>query len=256
MENRVILIIGATSMIGRACAKILDRDGNILILLGRDKEKLSSLTKGIKGAWDSYVMDVTSENDVNNTIKKVLKKYERVDALVYNVAMYPWKKIEDLSAQAYQSTLTTNLVGAFLVTKACIPFMKKQRKGKIVYISSLAGETIGVPFMAAYTSSKAGLNGLMRTAALELAPFDISVNAISPGKVWDPATLSEEERAQKLRSIPLGRFIDPKDISTMVEFLLSEKANNITGQNFIVDGGQSILGKESHLNDPRTLLEL
>lgn len=82
----------------------------------------------------------------------------------------------------------------------------------------------------------------MRKAALELAPFHICVNAVSPGKVWDPTQLSEEEKSQKLRSVPLECFISPTDIAHMVDFLLSDKAHNITGQNFIIDGGQSILG--------------
>lgn len=119
--------------------------------------------------------------------------------------------------------------------------MQEKRQGKIIYISSLAGEIKGLPHMSAYSATKAGLNGFMRTCALELAPFNINVNSISPGKVYDHTTLTKEQVTEKLETVPLKRFIDPLDIAHMVEFLISEKAQNITGQNFIVDGGQSII---------------
>ena len=138
--------------------------------------------------------------------------------------------------------MDTNLTGAFLLTKYCIPSMKKRGFGKFVFISSIAGESIGLPNMSAYATSKSGLNGFMRTAALELAPFNINVNSISPGKIYDPSALSQEEMETKTSSIPFKRFVEPTDIAHMAEFLISERSKNITGQNFAIDGGQSILG--------------
>ena len=96
--------------------------------------------------------------------------------------------------------------------------------------------------MSAYATSKAGLKGFMRALSLELAPFNINVNSISPGKTFDPSTLSQEEIEKKTASIPLRRFIEPVDIACLAKFLISDQAKNITGQDFIVDGGQSILG--------------
>ncbi len=242
MEKKIILIAGATSMIGNALLKILDQEDNALILLGRNSEKLHLLANEIKTISEIYVTDFASEASIFHTVEEILKKYNRIDDLIYNIAIYPWKTIENLSSQEYRQTLEVNLTSAFLLTKACIPTMKKYNSGKIIYISSIAGENIGLPNMAAYSASKAGLNGLMRTCALELAEFNINVNSISPGKIYDSIHLNSNEIAEKLRSLPLGRFIDPLDIAHMVAFLISDKAKNITGQNFIIDGGQSVLG--------------
>ncbi len=115
-------------------------------------------------------------------------------------------------------------------------------------MSSTAGENLGLPHMAAYSASKAGLNGFMRTAAVEFSKYNINVNSISPGKIYDENILTQDECRKKLRPIPLQRFIKPMDVAHMALFLASEKANNITGQNFIIDGGQSILGEEAHIH--------
>lgn len=156
--------------------------------------------------------------------------------------IYPWEPIESLSAEDWQKTMETNLSGAFLLTKYCIPFMKQKRSGKFVFIASLAGDPLGLPNMSAYAASKAGLKGFMRTVALELASFNINVNSISPGKTYDPSTLTPAEIENKTASIPLRRFIEPSDIAYLVQFLISSQSKNITGQDFILDGGQSILG--------------
>lgn len=242
MEKKIILISGATSMIGNALLETLDQADNILILLGLNQEKLELLANEIKTISEVHVTDFASETSIYNSIEEVLKKYQRIDAIIYNIAIYPWKTIEELSCQEFRQALEVNLTGAFILTKVCIPAMKKNNTGKIVYISSIAGENIGLPNMAAYSSSKAGLNGLMRTCALELAKFNINVNSISPGKIYDSTQLEFKTIAEKLGSVPLGRFIDPLDIAHMAAFLISKKSKNITGQNFIIDGGQSILG--------------
>jgi 3-oxoacyl-[acyl-carrier protein] reductase len=244
MNSKVILIVGATSMIGTACVHLLAKRKLELVLLGRDIQRLEALLKESK-ASAVYVTDVASESEITACVNEVLSTYGRIDAVIYNAAIYPWKNIESLSLQEWHATMDVNLTGAFLITKACISFMKEQHFGRVVFISSIAGETIGLPHMSVYGASKAGLNGFMRTASLELAPFNITVNSVSPGKVYDVSMLTHEEVHKKIRPIPLGRFVDPEDIAHMVDFLISDKAKNITGQNFVIDGGQSILGEEA-----------
>ncbi|HQS84701.1 MAG TPA: SDR family oxidoreductase [Alphaproteobacteria bacterium] len=246
--NKIVLLVGATSMIGRACARVLSEKNMTMILLGRDSEKLGNLKRASDSA-DAHVLDVTSEPQIESIVAEVLKTYGSIDAVIYNAGIYPWKDIESLSLQAWRDTLDVTLTGAFLMTKACAKIMKKQRSGKFVFISSLAGETIGVPHMSAYATSKAGLNGFMRTAALELAPFKITANSISPGKVYDAASMTEAEILDKTKPIPLRRFVEGEDIAHMAAFLISDLAKNITGQNFVIDGGQSILGEEGHVVD-------
>lgn len=234
-------------MIGNACAHLFAHNRMKGMLTAHTKEKLESLSQIRDEDFQKRSMDVCSETDVQRIINQTIESFHRIDAVIYNAAIYPYKSIEECDLLDWKKGLDTNLTGAFAVTKACIPIMKKQGFGKIVFISSIAGENIGLPCMSAYASSKAGLNGFMRTAAIELAPFNINVNSISPGKVYDPQTLTAEERDIKLSPVPLKRFVHPNDVAEMAFFLISDKANSITGQNFIIDGGQSILGEERHL---------
>jgi 3-oxoacyl-[acyl-carrier protein] reductase len=242
MKNKVILIVGATSMIGRACAHLFAKEGAQLTLLGQDQTKLMDLANELNVPAEIGCINITSESDVNTIIKKTADTYKHIDALVLNVAIYPWKSVEELTLKEWQNTLEVNLTSAFLIVQACFQVMKKQNAGTMVLISSLAGEIIGLPYMSAYSSTKAGLNGFMHTAALEFAPYNITVNSVSPGKIYDPKSLNQTKKDKKIATIPLGRFIEPIDIAQTVKFLISDHAKNITGQNFIVDGRQSVLG--------------
>jgi 3-oxoacyl-[acyl-carrier protein] reductase len=249
MENKVVLIMGATSMIGNACAKVLAKQGVKLMLVARNSNKLAELAREIPGQIEYCVRDLKSEDDIQFIIDKTIHCFHQIDALIYNVAIYPWKKIDELSLLEWNQTLHLNFTLPFLFTQACFHMMKQQKSGRIILISSIAGEIIGLPHMAAYATSKAGINGLMRTAALEFAPYHITVNSISPGKMYDPKTLNELEIKTKIAPVPLQRFIGPQDIANMAAFLLSNKAKNITGQNLIIDGGQSIVGENAHIQD-------
>ncbi len=166
MDKKVILIAGATSMIGRACANILSSKNTIIILLGRNYEKLKLLSEETGNESEFFVTDFCSETSVNKALGEIIKKHPCIDTIIYNVAVYPWKTIENLLLEEWQNSIASNLSGAFLLSKAIIPSLKKQRHGKIVYISSIAGEQMGLPYMSA---SKAGLNGLMRTCAIEVS---------------------------------------------------------------------------------------
>lgn len=247
MKDRVVLIVGATSMIGQACAHLLTEKGMKLMLSAHSVNKLKNLTKTLTGHFEQCVTNICSQGDVESMLERTMSVFHRIDAVIYNAAIYPQKSIHELKLSEWKETIDTNLTGAFLTTKACARVMQKQREGKLIFISSIAGETIGLPYMSAYAASKAALNGFMRTAAVELASYNINVNSISPGKVFDPHTLSPEEKRAKLSPIPLKRFIQPSDIAEMALFLLSDQAKNITGQNFIIDGGQSILGEDAHI---------
>lgn len=246
MRDKVVLITGATSMIGQACAHLFSQKGMKLMLAGRSAPKLENFAKDLTGHVDLCVTDICLEADVQSMVEQTMASFHRIDAVIHNIAVYPWKLINELELLEWKQTLDTNLTGAFLTTKACSRIMQKQRSGKFIFMSSIAGETMGLPYMSAYAASKAGINGFMRTAAIEFAPYNINVNSISSGKMFEAHTLTEEEQRLKLSPLPLKRFIEPIDIAEMALFLLSDKAKNITGQNFIIDGGQSILGEDAH----------
>ena len=238
--NQVVLIAGATSMIGRACAHVLDDRGYSTILLGRNEEKLQVLSQSLKRKTEYYTVDFSSPESLQKTLDDVIHAHPNIYACIYNIGIYPWHCTENLPLEDWKSALDINLTAAFILTQAIIPLFKQHNKGRLIYMSSIAGETIGLPSMGAYAASKAGLNGLMRTVALELAPFQATANSISPGKVYDAATLTPEEIASKLKTIPLKRFVDPMDIAHMSHFLCSDKASMITGQNIVIDGGQTV----------------
>jgi len=248
MKDKVVLVIGATSMIGMSVAKLFAQHGMKLMLVGRNHKKLSALVDELAGEVEFCVADVSIPKDIELVINKTLKLFKRIDAVIINTAIYPWKKIEELELADWNNALAVNLTAPFLIGKACYASMKKLKSGSIIFISSIVGEIIGLPHMAAYASSKAAVNGFMRTAAIEFAPSNITVNSISPGKMYDISTMTNAEIKARLAPIPLQRFIEPDDIANMALFLISTPARNITGQNFIIDGGQSILGENGHLN--------
>jgi len=247
MKDNVILIMGATSMIGQACARLFAQQRMKLMLVARDQQKLNKLVNELTGEIDFCVADIGIQDGVKTVINKTMKSFHRIDAVIYNVAIYPWKRIDEINLTEWNQTLNTNLTGAFLTTQACFSVMKEQRGGNILFMSSIAGEIIGLPYMSAYATTKAAINGFMRTAAIEFAPYNIKVNSISPGKIYDANTMSEDEYKIKVAPIPLQRFIEPEDIANMAMFLLTDKAKNITGQNFIIDGGQSVVGENDHV---------
>lgn len=237
---RTILIAGATSMIGKACAGLFDAPGNTLVLIGRNEKSLQELSQSLKVPCKTYVCDLGQLHHIEQVMSKVLNLHEQIDVFIHNVSVYPFDSIEQLSFEDWDATNKIGLGSAFAMTRALIPLFKRQQSGKIIYISSITGEHIGLKGMSAYATVKAGLNGFMRTCALELAEYKINVNSISPGKVYDVDTLTFDQQKEKLSNVPLKTFIDPMDIANMAEFLASEKARTITGQNIVIDAGQTV----------------
>jgi len=244
MKNKVVVVIGATSMIGQAVARLFSECGATLVLIGRSAEKMEKLFGKLNTSH--FVADVTDTPALTKVINEIAEQFGQVDCLIQNTAIYPFKFAESLSLDEWDQTLKTNLTACFVAAKAVIPIMKMKKSGKIIFISSVAGEIFGLPGMSSYTATKAGLNGFMRSLSIELARFNINVNCISPGKVYDVSTLNAEEQEKLLKPVPLKRFIKPVDIAHMSLFLASSHAVNITGQNFVIDGGQTILAEEAH----------
>lgn len=249
IQNKVVIITGATSMIGASCAKLLAEQGAKLMLTGRSKSKLEAIADDLPASVEIAIVNNTSEVEIETMVQKTLSCFGCIDAVIQNTAIYPWKSIEALTLAEWKEALDVNLTGVFLTTQACFSAMKQNNLGKFVLMSSIAGENIGLPHMSAYATSKAGLNGFMRAAAIEFAKYNININCISPGRMYDEKTLSIKECQDKLKPMPLKRFIKPIDVASMAMFLISEKSDNITGQNMIIDGGQSVLGEESHIQD-------
>jgi 3-oxoacyl-[acyl-carrier protein] reductase len=233
MTNRTALITGASRGIGLACARALAAGGARVILAARNIEKLKAAVAEVPGS--SWVqIDMASAESV----KEAFAKAGKIDILVNNAAITKDGLALRMKKDDWDAVLATNLTGAFLAMQQVLQPMMKERWGRIINISSIVGET-GNPGQANYVASKAGLIGLTKSLAQEIASRNITVNAIAPGFIETDMTaaLSEEMKNNMLSHIPLKRFGKAEDIAAAVKFLASDDAGYITGAVLNVNGG-------------------
>jgi 3-oxoacyl-[acyl-carrier protein] reductase len=244
--SRVCLITGASRGIGRATAIRLAQDGlDVVINYHRRERDAREVAKRVEELGQRALVvqaDVASYEDVEAMVSMAVDCLGSIDVLVNNAGIYERTTLEDLSLDGWRRTLDVNLTGAFNCIKAVLPSMKKLGWGRIINISSQIAIR-GTDHGADYAASKAGLLGLTRAAALELARFGITVNAIAPGTVETDiiAHYTEEDRRLKAQRIPLGRIGSPEEIASAVSFLASDDASYITGATLHVNGGGLIV---------------
>jgi len=233
MPNRTAFVTGASRGIGLACAHALASAGARVILGARDAAKLEAASAAIPGSsW--VTLDLSSQE----SIKEAFAKAGPVDILVNNAAITKDGLALRMKKDDWDAVLSTNLTGAFLAIQQVMQGMMKERWGRIINISSIVGET-GNPGQANYVASKAGLIGLTKSLAQEIASRNITVNAIAPGFIDTDMTaaLSDQLKQNMLAHIPLKRFGKPEDVAAAVKFLASEEAGYITGAVLNVNGG-------------------
>lgn len=243
VQDKVALVTGGSKGIGYAMALALAKYGADIVLVSRNPEEGEEAAGNIRKLGRKAVAlkaDVTDSREVQTAIDRALQEFGRIDILVNNAGMNIRKPVTDYAESEWDQVLNTNLKGVFLVAQAVGKVMIKQKKGKVINISSILG-SIGMPWQAAYASSKGGINQLTKVLALEWAPYNIQVNAIAPTYIKTPMTagwLSDPERYTKiLDSTPMGRVGENADLVGPVVFLASEASNYITGQVIHVDGG-------------------
>ena len=237
---------GAANGIGRAIAERFAAEGAAVVLGDIEGEALARVTAGIagKGGKAEAVMgDLTEEAGATRLIDRANAKHGRIDILVNNLGGSRNAKIWEMPVADFDYVLRLNLRSTFLVTRAAAPHMMKRRQGRIICLSSGARE--GTPWTAyyqggaAYSMAKAGVHGFIRDVALELAEYNITVNAVAPGFITTDMTagLSDEIKNSIHSKIPLGKTGTPEDIANAVAFLASAESGYITGQVLCVDGG-------------------
>lgn len=235
---------GAGQGIGREVSLQLAQAGAKVVLIDVSDKVFDVLReiRGFGGDGLAIKCDVSRWEDVRAAVNQVLDKFGRIDILVNNAGIYPFKPFTEMGEQDWDKVLDVNLKGVFNFTRAVLPRMIEQRRGKIINISSIAGSVVGFPNLVHYSASKAGIIGFTRALALETAQYGITVNAISPGPIETPGigVLSKEAYEQVRRAIPLGRFGKPEEVAYLVLFLASDKSDFITGQNIVIDGGYTI----------------
>ncbi len=245
LQGRVAVVTGSGRGIGFAIARKLSDDGAAVVVVDRDAEILDAARARIGG--DRQVLtvaaDVSSAADMERVAAGAIDAFGRIDILCPNAAVFDSSPLDTMEEALWDRLMSVNLKGVWLAVKACLPAMKSQRYGRIVASSSITGNRTAITGMAHYASTKAGINGFVRAAALELAPFGISVNAVEPGHVMTEGAGPMYDAAFKAAVeafIPVGRFADPADIAEAVAFLAGEKAGYITGQMLTVDGGLTL----------------
>lgn len=247
LKDKVVIITGASQGIGKGIAEIFAKEGAKIVIVSRTETKLKSVVDEISknGGKISYIVgDITNPNEMKIVVNKTVKQYGRIDILIHNAAgIYPFEKVEDMSYETWRKALNTNLDAVFLVIKSVLPYMKKQKYGRIVFTSSISGPRVGLPGKAHYTASKAGLTGFMKTLAIEIAKYGITVNAVEPGNIKTEGLLtknSSKSIKQRINLIPIGRLGTIYEIAYAHLFLATDEAKYITGQSIIVDGGQTL----------------
>jgi 3-oxoacyl-[acyl-carrier protein] reductase len=241
LKDKVALVTGASQGIGRATSLTLSEAGAKVAVAARNTEKLSSLVAEIeaaRGAALAVPMDVADAAQVKAGFQQVLAKFGRLDILVNNAAITRDTLALRMKLEDWDAVLRTNLTGAHLCIQQALGAMLKQRSGRIINITSVVAET-GNAGQSNYVASKAGLIGLTRAIAVEVASRSITVNAIAPGFIETPMTdvLSQELKDKMKSLIPLGRFGADREIAAAIVFLASDEAAYITGQVLDVNGG-------------------
>jgi 3-oxoacyl-[acyl-carrier protein] reductase len=241
LTGKVALVTGASQGIGRAIAVALAAGGARVALAARNEQKLAEAAGQIQSAGGealSIKMDVAEAEQIKAGFQQVLAKFGRLDILVNNAAITRDGLALRMKLEDWDTVMRTNLTAAHLCTQQALSTMMKQRWGRIINITSVVAET-GNAGQANYVAAKAGLIGLTRAIATEMASRNITVNAVAPGFIATPMTdpLPEKVKEEMKGRIPLGRFGTENDVAAAIVFLASEEAGYITGHVLDVNGG-------------------
>jgi 3-oxoacyl-[acyl-carrier protein] reductase len=240
LENKIAIITGASKGIGKGIAKIFAQHGAKLIITGRHQQDLENTAGQIGGTVIPVVADVKNLSDMQRAADTAIEQFGRIDILCQNAGIYPTRLLRDMTEEEWDEVCDTNLKGSFIAMKACLPYMEKQKYGRIVMISSITGPKVTQPGFAHYAASKAGMNGLIKTAALEYARAGITVNGVEPGNI---VTEGLDDRPVDIvtalkQAIPMNEFGTVDDVAYTAMFLAADEARYITGETIVVDGGQ------------------
>jgi NAD(P)-dependent dehydrogenase (short-subunit alcohol dehydrogenase family) len=240
LENRVAVITGASRGLGKAMAIALADAGAKIALVGRDKAKLEETAAAIPSESAIFLADVTVEEQVRALENGVREKFGRCDILINNAGMNIRKPLVEYTLDEWNQVVDTNLTSVFLVTRSFIPLMTGRGYGRILNLTSIMSH-ISLPGRTAYSASKAGLLGMTKALAQELAPEGITVVAISPGPFateMNAALINNPELNQQfLSNIPLSRWGKVEEVGKLALYLCSEEAGFITGTDILIDGG-------------------
>lgn len=248
MREKVILISGATSGIGRAASLLFAENGAKVVAVGRNEQELNALktdSENLTGNIETNVADLSDTAQIEKTVAKTSAKFGQIDVLVNAAGIILNGTIETTTLEDWDTMMNINLRSMFFMMQKCVPLLEKT-EGNIVNVSSVSG-TRAFPNVLAYCVSKAGVDQLTRCAALELAPQKIRVNAVNPGVVVTDLhkrggmaeNAYENFLENSKKTHPIGRVGNAKEIAELIFYLASEKASWITGATYAIDGGRA-----------------
>lgn len=240
LKKKVALITGGTRGIGFETARLFKENNAEVVLFGSKKETVDEAIEKLKNeGYDvsGYYPNLNDFAEVESTIKEIVSKYGHIDILVNNAGISANKKIEETTSEDFAKIINLNVNAVFNMTKAVVPYMKENKGGVILNTSSMVS-IYGQPSGVGYPASKFAVNGITKSLSRELAPFNIRVNAVAPGVTNTDmiAKLPKEQIEPIIKTIPLGRIGEPRDIANAFLFLASDMASYITGNILSVDG--------------------
>jgi len=243
LKNKIAIVTGSKRGIGKSIALELAKEGAKIVISDIDLKECQDVCDEIKKmGLDAIAVkcDVSKKGDVDAMVEKTIQKFQKIDIIVNNAGVVLMKPFLEMTEKDWDFILDINLKGVFLCTNAVAKQMIKQKSGKIISITSIAGE-VGFMNTSAYCASKAGIINLTRELALELCPYNINVNAVAPGVIATNMTedMLKDKKTKEglLANIPLGRVGKPEEIGKAVIFLASDDSNYVTGHTLVVDGG-------------------
>lgn len=244
VKGRSVIVTGGSKGIGKGIAGVFVREGANVLIAARDEGMLSAaaeeLAAGAEGKVETTVADVSRVEDCRRLAQTAVERFGGIDILCANAGVFPDKPLADMTEADVDAVLGCNLKGTMFSVQACLPALEASGRGRVVVTSSITGPITGYPGWSHYGASKAGQLGFLRTAAIELAPRKITINAIMPGNIATEglADLGEEYIRGMEAAIPQHRLGSVDDIGNAALFFASDEAGYITGQTLVVDGGQ------------------
>lgn len=239
LAGRTALVIGASRGIGKGTALRFVEEGANVVLADWEADAGKATADELGARF--IATDISRFSDAEAAVALAVSEFGRLDIIVQNAGIYPWQLIEDTSSDDWDRVMGVNLRGSFHAAKAALKPMKAQGYGRMLFTSSITGPHVTSPGHGHYGATKAGINGLIRSAALEFAGFGITVNGVEPGNIMTEGIQEgrgDAHIASMLAAIPLGRLGSVRDVANAFLFLASDEASYITGTTIVVDGGQ------------------
>jgi len=242
LENKKVLLTGASGGIGKALSQKFINNGANLIFTSSNNDKLDELRNLYGDVHSYYLLDLSKKENLMDNINNIRENNKDIDIIINNAGITKDNLLLRMSVEQWQEVIDTNLSSSFYIIKNILPDMVKNRKGKILGITSVVALT-GNPGQANYTASKGGMIAMYKSLAIEVAQRNINVNLIAPGFIESPMTneLNDDQKKTIMNKIPMKRFGLPEDVANMALFLTSDHSSYITGQTFHVNGGMLML---------------